>query len=112
MPEVTDDFKLGYALGLIVGEGSFTGDWRKPALQVKMHARDYAVLKTLQELFGGKVYGPYTHGDRYYCIWLLRGQDLKDAVPTFLRYLPSSYKREQFTEWIGKYFNDLIDMSH
>ena len=108
MPEITDDFKLGYAIGIIVGAGSFTGDWRQPALQVKLHARDYAVLKSLQELFGGKIYGPYTHGERYYCLWLLRGQELKESVTTFLRYIPASYKREQFDEWLGKYSSRLI----
>jgi hypothetical protein len=42
---MNDDFKLGFVMGIISGEGSFTGDYRKPALQVKMHARDITLLE-------------------------------------------------------------------
>ncbi|MCL4506129.1 MAG: hypothetical protein M1434_14260 [Chloroflexi bacterium] len=108
MLESTEDFRLGFAIGIIAAEGSFTGDLRKPALQIKMHARDQATLDFLQQMFGGKVYGPYTHGERYYCLWSLRGAELRQSVATFMRYLPESYKRTQFIEWAGRYFKDLL----
>ena len=104
---MTDDFKLGFVMGLITGEGSFTGDYRKPALQVKLHARDIVVLEALRDMFGGKIYGPYTHGDRYYCLWVLRGEELRQAAEVFLNHLPESHKRTQFMDWLRKYYKDL-----
>ncbi len=108
MQDMTEDFQLGFAMGVIAAAGSFTGDWRKPALQIKMHARDQATLNFLQRLFGGKVYGPYTHGDRHYCLWSLRGAQLRQSIVIFIRHLPESYKRTQFMEWAGRYFKDLL----
>src|SRR6266542_4446912 len=106
--DITNDFRLGYAMGILVGEGSFTGDISHPALQVKMHARDYAVLEFLKNQFGGKIYGPYTHGERYYGLWLLRGDELRQAIAILMRYLPDSYKREQFINWVDKYVSYLL----
>ena len=105
---MTDDFKLGFVMGIIAGEGSFTGDHRTPALQVKMHARDVALLEVLRDQLGGKIYGPYTHGDRYYCLWILRGEELRQAAELFLSHLPDGHKRTQFMEWARKYYKDLV----
>lgn len=93
------DFDIGYAMGIIVGEGSFTRDRRQPYLQVKLHTRDPIPLRFLADLLGGRVYGPYDHQGRDYFTWLLRGRDLKAAVPLFRDYLPASWKREQFLVW-------------
>ena len=32
MLEMTEDFRLGFAIGIVAAEGSFTGDLRKLAL--------------------------------------------------------------------------------
>lgn len=98
-----DAFDLGYVMGLVVGEGSFTGDRRQPALQVKLPARDPFPLRRLTELLGGRVYGPYDRTGRDYFLFLLRGRDLRAAVPLFERYLPASWKREQFELWLHRY---------
>jgi hypothetical protein len=98
-----DDFSLGYVMGLIVSMGSFTGDWRNPCLQVKLHQRDIAVLESLRQALGGKIYGPYQHGDRCYSMWMLRGDELEQAVSLFVHYLPESYRRRQFVTWLNKY---------
>jgi hypothetical protein len=105
---MNDDFKLGFVMGIISGEGSFTGDYRKPALQVKMHARDITLLESLREMFGGNIYGPYTHSDRYYCLWILRGEELRQAAEVFLSHLPECHKRIQFMEWLRNYYKDLV----
>ena len=98
-----DTFDLGYVMGLVVGEGTFTGDRRQPALQLKHHARDPFPLRRLAELLGGRVYGPYERAGRTYFLFLLRGADLRAAVPLFQRYLPESWKREQFELWLRRY---------
>lgn len=98
-----DAFDLGYVMGLVVGEGSFTGDRRQPVLQVKLHARDPFPLRRLSELLGGRVYGPYDREGRNYFLFLLRGADLRAAVPLFERYLPESWKREQFELWLHRF---------
>lgn len=99
----TSDFDLGYIMGIIVGEGSFTGDWRNPCLQIKLHQRDLPVLEFLQNALGGKIYGPYHHGDRHYSMWILRGEELDQAVELFVRHLPPSHRRSQLLTWLAKY---------
>lgn len=103
MARPISDFDLGYIMGILVGEGSFTGDWRNPCLQIKLHQRDIAVLEFLQNTLGGKIYGPYHHGDRHYSMWMLRGDELDQAIDLFVRYLPSSHRRSQMLTWLGKY---------
>ena len=90
-------------MGLVVGEGSFSADRQQPFLQVKHHAQDPFPLRALAEGLGGRVYGPYEHNGRRYFTWLLRGADLRAAIPLFEAYLPESWKREQFLEWLGRH---------
>jgi hypothetical protein len=92
-------FDLGYVMGLVVGEGSFTGDKRVPVLAVKMHQRDPEPLRFLLAVLGGKIYGPYHHDGRHFLQWHLRGVQLRRAVPIFLDHLPPSHKRRQFLAW-------------
>lgn len=93
-PEFVRGFDLGYVIGLIVGEGSFTGDGRTPCLQVRLHR--------LREAFGGRIYGPYIHDGRHHRTWLLRGADSFDALPTIFEYRPASKKRVQFERWAAR----------
>jgi hypothetical protein len=102
-----DPFKIGYAMGLIVGEGSFSGYRRVPVLELKLHERDPLPLQLLGYLLGGRVYGPYCHQGRHYCLYMLRGVELEANIPVFDRYLPSSYRREQYEAWRAKYFPHL-----
>jgi hypothetical protein len=99
-----DPFKLGYAMGLIVGEGSFTADRKQPALSLKMHERDPLPFQLLRHVLRGRVYGPNHHQERQYFLYLLRGRDLEAALPLFDRYLPSSHRREQYDRWRTTHF--------
>jgi hypothetical protein len=96
-----DQFDIGYLIGLIVGEGSFTGDRRAPLLSLKM--RDQEPLQRLARSFGGKVHGPYQHDGRHFFLYHLRGQALRSASALFITYLPSGRKRRQFLVWAAKY---------
>lgn len=102
-----DPFKLGYAMGLIAGEGSFTRQRRAGVLSLKLHERNALPFQLLCHVFGGRVYGPYTHAGRHYRLYLLRGRDLEAALPLFDRYLPSSYRREQYERWRAQHFPHL-----
>lgn len=102
-PELKNDFDLGYVMGLIVGEGSFSGDGRRPVLAVKLHERDPAPLLFLLRSLGGKLYGPYHHDGRRFYVYFLRGPDLRHAIPLFQHHLPQSWKRHQFLEWGVRY---------
>lgn len=97
------EFDIGYIMGLVVGEGSFTADRQQPYLQVKLHVRDPFPLRHLADSLGGRVYGPYRHQTRHYYTWLLRGQALRSAIPIFRDYLPESWKREQFERWLANH---------
>lgn len=98
-----DPFGLGYALGLVVAEGSFTGDRTQPSLEVKAHRRDLEPLEHLQRTFGGRIFGPYAHGGRNVYAYMLRGADLRTALPAIQEHLPPSWKRTQLEAWRVKY---------
>jgi hypothetical protein len=98
-----DPFGLGYAMGLIVGEGSFTGDRQQPSLELKLHRRDVEPLEHLRRTLGGRIFGPYAHGGRTSFAYMLRGRELRSALPTLQEHLPQSWKRVQFEEWRAKY---------
>jgi hypothetical protein len=97
------EFDIGYIMGLVVGEGSFTSDRRQPYLQVKLHVRDPFPLRHLSDQLGGRVYGPYRHQTRHYYTWLLRGPALRAAIPIFRLHLPESWRREQFERWLEQH---------
>lgn len=103
-----EPFALGYAMGLIVGEGSFTGDRQQPSLEIRMHRRDLAPLESVQGLLGGRIFGPYTHGGRNLYVFMLRGRQLREALPVLEEHLPNSWKRVQFEAWRAKY-TDYLD---
>jgi hypothetical protein len=98
-----DRFDLGFAMGLIVGEGSFTGDRSQPSLEVKLHRRDLEPLEHLRRLFGGRIFGPYARQGRNLYAYMLRGRELKGALPVIAEHLPPSWKRVQFESWRAKY---------
>jgi hypothetical protein len=102
-PTTPDGFALGYVMGLIVGEGSFTGDRLSPLLSVKLHQRDPEPLRFLMKTLGGKIYGPYQHDGRHFNQYYLRGPALRQALPLFLSHLPPSWKRAQFLAWAVRY---------
>ena len=98
-----DSFDLGFAIGLIVSQGSFTGDRQQPSLELKAHRRDTAPLEHVQRVLGGRIFGPYAHGGRHLYAYMLRGSDLKNAMPILEQHLPPSWKRVQFETWRAKY---------
>ena len=101
-------FSLGYAMGLIVGEGSFTGDRQQPSLEIRMHRRDLEPLESVRRVLGGRIFGPYAHGGRNQYVYMLRGRELKEAIALLQQHLPASWKRIQFDAWRAKY-SDYLD---
>lgn len=98
-----EHFEIGYLMGLIVGEGSFTGSGPQPWLAVRLHAEDPVPLERLRVGLGGRVYGPYLHRGRRSRVWMLQGRELLDALPLLYDRLPESKKRMQFEEWLKKH---------
>jgi hypothetical protein len=98
-----DLFALGYALGLVAGEGSFTGDRQQPSLEIRTHRRDIEPLEDVRRVLGGRIFGPYTHSGRQLYVYMLRGRELKAALPVIEQHLPNSWKRVQFDAWRAKY---------
>ena len=97
-------FKLGYLIGLIVGEGSFTLD-PAPKFSMTLHVNDPQPLLDLRARFGGTIYGPYSTRQASGKVsavhqWVLKGQALREALPVFQRYLPRCHKRQQFEAWM------------
>ena len=75
------DTERGFILGFFAGQGSFGGDGRTPQLTLRMHTSHGPLLIKLSALFpGSQVYGPYSHGDRTYFQWMLRGDELAKVV--------------------------------
>jgi hypothetical protein len=95
-------------MGLIVGEGSFTGDRQQPSLEIRIHRRDLEPLETVRRVLGGSIYGPYSHGGRQLYVYMLRGRALVAALPLIEAHLPASWKRVQYESWRSKY-RDYLD---
>ena len=98
-------FQLGYLMGLIAGEGSFTTG---PRLSMTLHVNDPQPLLDLRARFGGTIYGPYTThqangATSAVCQWVLRGRALWEALPILTRHLPPSHKKDQYTAWMLKH---------
>jgi len=101
------EFEKGFVIGLIVGEGSFTGDKRQPSLDIRMGSNDPAPIMFLQRNFGGAVYH-YVRAakdgrTRDFYDYHLRGGELKRSIQFFDEHLVESRKREQFEDWLDKY---------
>lgn len=98
-----DPFGLGYAMGLVASEGSFTGDKQQPSLEIRTHRRNVEPLEHVRRILGGRVFGPYVHGGRDLYVYMLRGRELRNAVPILQQHLPPSWKRTQFEMWRAKH---------
>lgn len=111
----TPTHEIAYCMGLIVGEGCFSGD-ASPALIVALHSSDPWPLQHLHRVFGGTLYGPYSYADgRTKRVWVLRNWQLQEALPYLDRWLPPSRKREQYEAWrvrYAEYFARLRPVSH
>jgi hypothetical protein len=81
-PELTD-IERGLVVGLLIGEGHFGGDGKKPQITLRMHVRHEALFHWLQARFPrSRLYGPYGHGGRNYYQWMARGPALlEDVLP-------------------------------
>ena len=81
--EQISDLERGLLAGILIGEGHFGGDGRKPQITLRMHVRHAALFAWLQERFPRtRVYGPYEHGGRRYYQWMVRGVALvEDVLP-------------------------------
>jgi hypothetical protein len=81
-PHEPPPFDLGFLIGVLVGEGSFGGDGRQPAITVRMHIRHESLFHRLLEIVpGSRLYGPYHHSGRSFFQWFVRGEALKTLVP-------------------------------
>lgn len=71
----------GLIVGLLIGEGHFGGDGRKPQVTLRMHVRHESLMRWLQaRVPGSRLYGPYHHGERHYFQWMVRGRALVDIL--------------------------------
>jgi hypothetical protein len=100
-PVTSSDFRIGFLVGLLVGEGHFGGDGRQPHVTLRMHTDHQQLFQWLEENFpGAKVYGPYHHGGRSYYQWMARGDFLREVlVPTLDRYLTPSLDGKAFRRY-------------
>ncbi|MBE0466698.1 MAG: hypothetical protein IBX71_05670 [Candidatus Desulforudis sp.] len=80
------DFERGVFLGILIGAGHFGGDGRQPHVTVRMHSRQKALFAWLIRVVpGSRLYGPYRHGGRDYCQWMVRGTPLRELLPVLDR---------------------------
>jgi hypothetical protein len=79
----------GLIVGLLIGEGHFGGDGRKPQVTLRLHVRHETLLRWLQsKVAGSRLYGPYHHAGRHYFQWMVRGDALvDDLLPVLERHI-------------------------
>jgi hypothetical protein len=102
-----DDRSTGFLIGLLVGEGHFGGDGRQPQITLRMHTKHERLFRWLERtLPGGRLYGPYRHGERSYFQWMVRGSALReDLAPLIHRNLDllDAYTEERFLAMCDRY---------
>jgi hypothetical protein len=75
------DLERGLVAGILIGEGHFGGDGRRPQITLRMHVRHESLFRWLQARFPrSRLYGPYSHGGRAYFQWMARGDALAEDV--------------------------------
>jgi hypothetical protein len=76
------EFAKGVLFGILIGGGHFGGDGRQPHITVRMHSRNRTLFEwLLRTVPGSRLYGPYRHGGRDYCQWMVRGAPLRELLP-------------------------------
>ncbi len=75
------DIERGLVAGVLIGEGHFGGDGKRPQITLRMHVRHEALFRWLEQRFPrARLYGPYNHGGRRYYQWMARGVALAEDV--------------------------------
>jgi hypothetical protein len=97
------EFDFGFLVGLLVGEGSFSGDRNYPAVVIGMHTDHAEVFRWLGSHFpGGRVYGPYQYGIRKVFRWRATGPFLSGTlIPILDKYLHPRYSRRVFRRYLA-----------
>ncbi len=102
-----EDRLIGFAVGILIGEGHFGGDGRQPQLSVRMHTRHEQTLRRLADILpGARLYGPYHHGGRSYFQMMVRGEALRTQVVPLLRQhldLFDEYALSRFHDMCARY---------
>lgn len=103
----------GIIVGVLVGEGHFGGDGRKPQVTLRMHVRHESLLRWLEaRIPRSRLYGPYHHGDRHYFQWMVRGPALiEDLLPVLERHIRpelDAHAYERLTSMTDRY-RDVIE---
>lgn len=97
----------GFLVGILVGEGHFGGDGRRPQVTVRMHTRHERLFRWLEaHVPGSRLYGPYHHGGRHYFQWMARGRCLREVVAPLVKrheHLLDDYVRERFEAMCTRY---------
>jgi hypothetical protein len=97
------EFDFGFLVGLLVGEGSFSGDGKRAAIVIGMHPDHAEVFRWLTAHFpGGRVYGPYQYGIRKIFRWQATGPFLsRTLVPILDGHLHPRYSRKAFQRYLA-----------
>src|ERR1700730_5033685 len=75
------DVERGLITGILIGEGHFGGDGKKPQITLRMHVRHEALFRWLERRFPrARLYGPDHHDGRHYYQWMARGAALAEDV--------------------------------
>jgi hypothetical protein len=78
---ILTDVERGLVVGVLIGEGHFGGDGKKPQITLRMHVRHEALFRWLLARFPrSRLYGPYSHDGRIYYQWMARGAALAEDV--------------------------------
>ncbi len=112
---VLTDVERGLVVGVLIGEGHFGGDGKKPQITLRMHVRHEALFRWLLARFPrSRLYGPYSHDGRNYYQWMARGAALaEDVLPLVEAVLTEEIDshvseriramREQYADFFGRY---------
>ncbi|MBV8245714.1 MAG: hypothetical protein JOZ38_07325 [Candidatus Eremiobacteraeota bacterium] len=79
----------GLLCGILIGNAHFGGDGRQAQITLKLHVRHEPLMRWILECVpGGRLYGPYFHGERRYFQLMYRGAALRETLVPLLDHAP------------------------
>lgn len=98
--------------GFSEAECTFSGSKKQPMFQLTQHPADYALLLAISNFIGhGNVYITKRSKGKLICTLTITKKSIllfiNKIIPIFNGIIYSTKKRDQFTNWISKYFPDV-----
>jgi len=104
-----------WLIGFSEAEGTFSGSEKQPMFQLSQHTSDHALILAIKNYLGhGNIQSFKREDGRLESVLTISSKSVirEEIIPLFNGKLFTFKKREQFKNWILKYFPDVITIDN